>query len=675
MSHLSFFILLLISFASFSQKKWDGGGGNNQWNNASNWTGNTVPSLSDDVVLDNSVITSSYSVVLPNTSVTVKSITISPGTSRSIDLTLPATNTSVPGFSANGPGYGMIINSGGIFRNSSGNTSGATVRVLDSIKISNDGRYIHNSASGHSTNVQVLSLAAGTEKGIFELDIPAASSTISISGRTFGKFVLRATAAGGSCNYTAAGTSKVTIRNTLDIGAGVNFNLNASDTISIGADLLQEAGTFNLGNSTRSVVVAVQQNITQNTGGIITESGTGIQTLLINGTGIQLITFKGTISNQVAVVRNAGGMAMFKFPVSLPYKLGLKNGRVVTTQGLITLQASCTVEADSLATNISVDGPLKKDGLANQSFLFPVGKAGVMRWVQLRNATGNFSVEYFPEDPHTISGVAGTEIDHFSSVEYWDVTTSAGATATVKLSFANPYSGGVTNLASLRVARLINGTWEDAGNAGISGSPGSDGWVSSNAASGFSANTKSFALASAMGLENPLPLSSIKLQSVINNGSVCLYWLKQDDLSINRFDVQLSFDGKVFSTMGSYKCYDSIERYSCVMKEEQFDVYYRVVARNGDKEQQYESNVLLLKRKANNNFCIVGSNVVTDVLKIGTNRKANILLVNSAGAIVEGILLAEKSYNGIPINTSRLKPGLYFLVEETSGTTIRFMKL
>src|SRR5215213_7446372 len=101
MSHLSFFILLLISCSAFSQKKWDGGAGTNLWSNALNWTGNTVPTLTDDIVLDNSLVAASYNVILPATAVTVKTITITPAASRTIELTLPVANTLLPGLTVN----------------------------------------------------------------------------------------------------------------------------------------------------------------------------------------------------------------------------------------------------------------------------------------------------------------------------------------------------------------------------------------------------------------------------------------------------------------------------------------------------------------------------------------------------------------------------------------------
>lgn len=650
MSHFSFFIIILLCSSAFSQKKWDGGAGNNQWSNALNWSGNTLPSLTDDVILDNSLVAADYTVVLPSAAVTVRTITIAPAASRAIDLTLPSSNTLIPGLTVSGPGYGLTINSGGIFRNASGSTSGNTVRVMDSIRINNNGKYIHNSVSGHSANVQVLSKIAGTERGIMELDIPSASSTISFSGRTFGKFVLSSTAAGGTCNYTVSGTGRVSIRHNLEIGPGVNFSINSGDTIFVGGDLLQETGTFNLGNSIRSVVLAVFQNITQNTGGVITETGTGTQTILFNGTGLQHITFKGTISNQIVLVKDALGTVLSMSPVSLPYKLRLKNGNIVTTQGLITLQAACTIEADTLSNNSFIDGPLKKDGLSNQSFLFPVGKSGAMRWIQLENATGNYMIEYINTDPKTLSNSKGAGIDHISSVEYWDITSSAASSASVKLSFVHPNSGSVTNLSSLRVARLINGTWEDAGNADVSGTPGSDGWVSSNAAGGFSANSKSFALASAMGLENPLPISSIKLKAARSGNTTLFTWLADRDMCFKKFELQKSYDGESYFTI-----YDGTGKFNYSCSSETRNAYFRIKALGINEVKDYLSNIIFLPAKQHQLSTFFVADVNGRVIKI----------FKQYPYALPGLI--NDHLSAMPV-------GIYFIKELAGNTVIKYFK-
>jgi hypothetical protein len=677
------FQLLFLSPRIMSQKKWDGGGGNNLWNNALNWTGNTVPTSTDDILLDNSLLATNYTVTLPSTAVTVRTITITPAAGKTLSLTLPSTNTAVPGLTVTGPGYGLVINSGGTFRNSSGSTSGTTLMVTDSIRVNNDGRYIHNSASGHSTNVQILSRAPGTENGSFELDIPVASSTISISGRTFGNLVLKSAAAGGTCNYTAAGTSRVNIRGQLNIGTGVNLNLNCSDTIFV-TDFTQDGGIFNLGNSTRSVVLSVSRHVSQAAGSTITESGTGIQTFLLNAAIFQFVAFSGTISNQVALVKDNVGSAFFKGPVSLPYKLWLKKGYITTSNGLITLQPSCTIQADSLSGNCGITGPLKKDGLVNQSFLFPVGKSTDMRWLQLYNATGSFIVEYFNSDPRSISSTIATGIHHISSVEYWDVTSSGTSTANVKLSFAYPESGAITDLSSLRVARLINGTWQDAGNIGVSGTPGSDGWVSSNAAGGFSADTKSFALASAIGQENPLPISSLQLTVTRKNSDLFFAWTSNTDLSMDRFELQRSFDGINFSTIYFVRRLEGAGKYSFKKVADQTSAYFRLVAYANDGIPRYFGEIVYVKsQSAAKHFTIEGSNIATGNLKLSVSsdgqRSETVAVYNMSGALLKtikcGNFCGRKFLN---VDVSSLKPGLY-IVSSLSTNLLsnqrRFVKL
>ncbi len=466
----------MLSLPLSAQKKWDGGGGDNQWSNALNWSGNTLPDIGDDVLLDNSVVSQGYNVLLPVTAVTVKTVTITPASGENIELTLPVENTLVPGLTIAGPGYGLIINNGGIFRNSSGASSGTPVIISDSIRINNNGRYVHNTPRGHSMNVDRLSAAPGTEKGILEFDIPDPSTTISLSGRIYGRLILSAAAHGAALNYTAAGTNSVLIRDNLELGEGVNFNLNFSDTIFINGDLKQEQGVFNLGNTNRSVVVVVKGNVDQEAEGIITESGAGKPVLSLAGTGQQQINMRGTIENEVSFSINNPGGALLTAALILPYHISFIKGSITTSENnILKLLSGCSVSADTILNNSFINGPVIKEGLDNEDFLFPVGKGQNMRWLALNNATGNFTVEYFHSDPRLISNNVGDGIDHISGIEYWNISGNGSSSgATVKLSFNDPHSGGVTNLSHLRATRLVNGVWEDAGNAGFGGSPGSN---------------------------------------------------------------------------------------------------------------------------------------------------------------------------------------------------------
>ena len=297
------FFVLLISFHSSAQIKWDGDAGDNQWMTAANWSGNVLPGITDDVILDNSFVSGSYGVVLPPGSILVqiRSVSITPATGNTIELNLPATNVSVPALKISGAIYGMVIGNGGVFKNSSGADSGATVVISDSLKINNGGRFIQNSVRSHAAVVMVLSKAPGTEEGIFEFDIPAASSTVSLSGRTYGKLLFSSTTMNGPVTYSGAGINRCTVKSDLQTGPGVTVSLNLDDTLFIGRDLLQQGGTINLGNAARTLVTVINRHWLQAPGAVLYETGIAFPEIILNGSVNQQIDCKGVIKDSIAV--------------------------------------------------------------------------------------------------------------------------------------------------------------------------------------------------------------------------------------------------------------------------------------------------------------------------------------------------------------------------------------
>lgn len=496
------FFTLIGNASSFAQLRWDGEAGDGQWSTAQNWTGDVLPGTSDDVILDNSFITGPFTVTLPggNSSVQIRSITISPGSGKTIDLVLPAANTAIPAFKVSGTVYGMVIGTGGTFKNASGADSGIPVEIADSVKINNGGQYIQNSSSSHAAVVTVLSKAAGTEEGIFGFDIPAASSTISLSGRTFGKLVLLSNAMNGAVTYSGSGTNQITVRSDLNLGPGVKFSLNFSDTLFIGRDLIQQGGTLNLSNSTRKLVTVINRRLVQSATGIINETGTALPEIVFGGNVNQLIDCKGSIQNKVAIKMNNTAGATLGSPWSLPYQLNLVKGKITTSAvNLLTLLDGCSVAVDSTSDNSFIDGPLRKEGLSNGSqFLCPVGKGATMRWLVLKNASGNFNVTYFDSNPQGISNTYSSGISQISQTGYWTIQADASPLplASVELSF-NGFNNGVgLDLSTAKVAKLVNNVWTNYGNTGFTGTAGSRGSVVSNAVTSWGALPDFFTLGS-----------------------------------------------------------------------------------------------------------------------------------------------------------------------------------
>lgn len=634
MSHLLFYTILIISLPVFSQVKWDGGAGNNQWNDPLNWTNNTVPLSTDNVLLDNSVVSENYIVVLPTDAVTVKSILINPVVSKSIELILPNENKFIPGLIVSGPGYGLTINRGGIFRNASGASSGTPLMVADSIRINDDGRFIINTPRAHATNVDRISSAPGTERGVVEFDIPDASTTISLSGRTYGKLVLKSTAFGRSLNYTAAGTSKVIVRSDLEIGDSVNFNLNFSDSILVQGDLIQGAAVFNLGNTTRRAVVGIGGNINLSEEGKITETGTGIQQLLLNGTAEQQLNIKGQVLDQVSIIKNGPANARLLSTVSLPYSLHLRRGNLISSStNILILQSNCVIESDSLSDESFIDGPIKKEGLSNSGFMFPVGKAGKMRWLELLSATGDFTIEYFNNNPKLINNAMGTGINHISGIEYWNI--SGGNSAIVKLSFNDPNSGGVTALSQLRVARLRANIWQNAGNTDFRGTPGTNGWVSSSAAGGFSAESHLFVLASAIGQENPLPVLFRQFIVATLNQKTLFKWSVDKDHTATGFELQESNDNLNYRTIYTCEARQLLTEYYYQSEMPRTtNKYYRVRAIDKDASAYYFSRI----------FFVTGNPQILTMNTINVNSFLNLQIMMNAARRIEFVIYSAAGY-------------------------------
>ncbi len=688
MSHLFFYAISFLIFVSFdlsAQKIWSGLAGDDQWSNALNWAGNTVPEPDDEIILDNSFVQHSYIVQLPGAAaaVTVRSIHIFPGADYTIELILPVSSTRIPALVVTGPGYGLDISRGGIFRNASGASSGTPASIADSIRIRNGGRFIHNTPRAHAANVQVLSAAPGTELGIMEFDVPDVSSTISLSGRIYGKLLLRSAAAGGALKYTAAGTSPVRIRNDLDIGQGVSCGLNFSDTIILGGDLIN-SGHFDLGNTARKVVLAIAGNILQTDAGLLTESGEANPEILLTGNALHNLTIKGSIENQVALVIHGTGDALLSAPLRLNYKLSLIQGRLFSSSAaLLTLGQSCTSEADTLSGTSFISGPVRKTGLNNEDFVFPLGKGVNMRWMKIKNATGDFTAEYNSIDPSTLSNTIGAGLHHISHMEYWTLSAEGAGDATAILSFRDPNSGGVTRLADLRVARLTNGKWENAGNAAFAGSAGADGWVSSTAASGFSAGVYSLALASATGQENPLPLSFITLKMNRKENILHFNWTVFSDNEQSAAELQESSDNRIFRTIVTRLSLPEKNNYDCsIITGDPVPRWFRVRSTDSFGKITCYSNVLFFKENKTLTYFRLTSSVVQDYLPVivfsEMEKPFPFQIYNAVGELVsKGIINVGGGRTDISVNICQLTRGWYYLGGTLSGqglTTLRFFK-
>jgi hypothetical protein len=449
-----------------------------------------------------------------------------------------------------GPGYGVELRAGAIFRNASGLSSGESLSIADSLMIHDGGRYIHQTRASHANNIlRILSTAPGTEQGIFDFDVPRASYTISVSNRTYGSLELHSTAQGAMVNYTCSGSNPLHIRGNLRIGVNVNMSIDlggVNGNILVEGDFIQEGGQLNLASGTGdNTILRVMGDLYQSSPSIITESSSGFPTLELNGLRSQEIAMAGRIINQVGFRMNNATGSTLRLPLKIPWKLELDQGSITSsTSALLILDTICTITVDSSKlTGAHIDGPLRKLGLNQEDhFLFPVGKDGNLRWLELKNATGNFTVEYVHQNPLSLGSEVGPGLDHISKVEYWTVIVD-GPTSNqgkIELSFASSQSGIVSDPDYLNVAEFQTSEWTDAGHSAITGNFIQGSVLSQNIA--FSA--QDYTLGSVLPFENPLPLTSIVLEVKEKADKPVFNWVIKTDEKPDHFNLYEMTNGR-----------------------------------------------------------------------------------------------------------------------------------
>ncbi|MFM1794892.1 MAG: hypothetical protein RL642_1277 [Bacteroidota bacterium] len=234
------FVCFLINQDGWSQKKWDGEGGDSLWNNPMNWHPNGVPDASDSVVLDNQWILHTYKVYFSDSLQThlAFSIKIQASNSKQIHLVLPASNTASPSLTLTSMDTAICIGDGGIFLNNSGANAGNPILLSGKIKIMNGGKYVHQTQRGNASLVSNLVVSPETRKGVFEFNVPGNSAyIISTSGRTFGSLVLNGQQTVRK-TYTSSGSNKLNIEGDLIVHEQATLISNLTNTISIGGDLI-----------------------------------------------------------------------------------------------------------------------------------------------------------------------------------------------------------------------------------------------------------------------------------------------------------------------------------------------------------------------------------------------------------------------------------------------------
>lgn len=471
----------------------------------------------------------------------------------------------------------------------------------------------------------------------------------SLAGRVFGHLYIEATV-----NFGGIGSARdCTIQNDLKLSsADFWFHPESGShtgNFKIYGDIICE-GTAYINIGSNNLSGAVQMLGTSQTIG--SGGGTGsitIKNLTVNNTVTQLdrnLTITGT--------------------------LGLQQGIIHThSTALLTLDAganiqSCTHDYTYLnmytnmgCDNSHVEGPIKKSGLSNTDFAFPIGANSKLRPVILKNATGDFTAEFKNNDPYLdIGSSLGAGIHHISHIEYWNITGTG--TAYVELSFYDPNSGGITDMNALRVAHYSGSEWIDLNTGTYKGTPGSNGSVTSAATSQFG----SFSLASSSNYHNnPLPAELNGFKATVTGTTVVLDWVAGIENQTAGYFVEKSAEGVWFEPLPFFTPANKEWPHSYqLMDKEPFSGsnFYRLKIMGTDGSVRYSkpekaylsafSPFMVYPNPAREKIFIKFSD---------SSSKSTFAIVHINGSVVR--LINSGNLTTINVDISNLSPGLYYI--------------
>ncbi len=677
---LLIFSLLAITFISQSQKKWDGGALTSNWNDAANWYPDGVPIATDNVLLDNSLYASSYTVNLPSGAVTVaiNTLTITPAVTSSITLILPVSNTADPGLDITATSDALILNNGAVLKNSSGALSGSGISITDTFRINNGGHYIHNTNRGNAVIIDHLSHASGTELGEFEFDDPSGSTTVSLTGNTFGTLTLSAITS-GSASYIGNGASVCNIRGHLNINAGASFSIGMSADLIISRDYNQAASsTFSLQNSNHNNFVKIAGNLS--IAGAMIESGSGIPTLELNGTSIQNITVTGSINDTIDFKINNTAGATLLSNLTLPYRYTITSGNIILNDYDFITLAINQVNAATLTSNHIVTngtGALTIKSIGTGPVDFPVGpSADSLNTLTVTNGGGkDYSLRInkglVPSIAFPTYGINRTWNLKASSVTQ-GVTLAFQYVASDVNPGANPPSQAMEILEYSGVAwSIINPNITPTGSY----------WVTSTLSLTIPNTFTPYAIGKNGGWALPLDyIISCRAQKKDNTGVI--NWTVNSCAEVNSFEVQRSVNNSGFRTIGTV---------NPVVNQTEFRFtdaalsngtnLYRIKVNRFTGSIKYSNTVSLVHNCNEILILSLAPNPVHNMLKItvSTGRQSNVdfKVHNMTGSLVKQwhSNIAEGN-NTIEMNMEELPAGVYtlFVSAKDANAVSRFIR-
>lgn len=314
---------------------------------------------------------------------------------------------------------------------------------------------------------------------------------------------------------------------------GTLYISNATDTIYINGTFINTS-TADLNNHGRFYI---KQNLSNSQASM--SEGTG--TLYLNGSGTQTVSGTQVFKTFNLQTNNSGGFTLNN-DLSVSGVHTFSSGLIAssTTPNYLVYQAGSSHTGSSDSRHVT--GWVKKIGTT--SFTFPVGSNTYLRTAGIANLSANSEINchYYTGTQNIYNLIA--PLVKVNANEYWQIDKVSGGTAQIVLNWdkSNVVFDNVL-LSEIRVAHYTGGNWTNASGT-AAGNVTTTGTITSGSVNTFSPFT--------FGYESlPVPLKFISFTAGRNTGISYLQWVTDNEENADRFDVQRSDDGLIFTTIGN----------------------------------------------------------------------------------------------------------------------------
>ncbi|MEO6613393.1 MAG: hypothetical protein ABIT05_08960 [Chitinophagaceae bacterium] len=384
--------------------------------------------------------------------------------------------------------------------------------------------------------------------------------------------------------------------------------------------------------------------------------GTG--TLYLNGTVAQSVNGSATFKTFNLVSDNTAGILLNK-DLSIAGAHTFTNGMITssaTPNYLVYENGASYTGADN---SRHVNGWVKKNG--NGNFTFPVGDATYLRTVAIAglSASSEFNCHYYRPTQNIYN--LWSPLVQVKANEYWQLDKISGGTAQVTLNWEHakvPMDNIL--IGDILTAQYSTGNWHSAGGT-ASGTVTTTGSITSTSINSFGQMTLGYKAF-------PVPLKLISFTAERRTGTSYLTWITENEENISHFDVQRSYDGVNYTTIGNTTARNLASRQTYFFEDHSplnGIAYYRIKSIDRDGQFSYSRIAAVNENQpASGNFYTLNPaiNAITVFNRSGVAGQFEYRLFSAGGQLVLTGTINMTGNGGavlpLPPGTA---PGIYIL--------------